>query len=207
MLNKLFKKVLLSCVCILGMAFVTSPVYADSLTTTMFDEGVEHIETVTAEEYFMAKSEATGIPYSILIKEAEDERHIERSGRATNTVYKKYYKTFTYSKNSNYKADIGGYFTLKGYGNYYDITECTSTFTRLSSAPSTCEWVDGRSHYSGLSASSCTLIGGGRFRQNYSIGVAIPNGFSVGGTGYVYSSDLDMRVTVTAAQLKSAQNV
>ncbi|MDD6186778.1 MAG: hypothetical protein PUB11_01820 [Oscillospiraceae bacterium] len=189
------KRATVAIIAILLFSILSLACFADARWIT----SDEKVETVTAEEYFAAKSEATGIPLGVLIEEENV------STRSTNSiVYKKYTKTFSYSLNSRYKADLGAYFTLEGSGNYYDITECGRVFTRLARGPATCEWLQDAAYSTGLSASSCTLIGGGRFRENYSVGGQIPQGFSVSSTMYVMSQDLNMRTTVTADQLKSA---
>ena len=162
----------------------------------------ECVKEISAEEYYLAKSEATGIPYDVLIAELPPQ-----SQANTEIHHKLYTKTFAYPESPGYKVCLLGYFTIQGYGNYYDITEVGYVSTRMAEDSVAGDWIQNAAYATSVSASGCTLIAGGQFKDTYSISITVPGGFSVGTDGYIYSSQFKIRADVTVEMLKGAAEI
>lgn len=148
------------------------------------------VQSVTAEEYYAAKSAETGIDYDIAAEESA-----MTAVPGISVVYKKYTQTFSHPKNSLYKASIGGYFALVGCGNYYEIKECCRAFTELAPSSAKGRWQQDAVFYADACASSRTLIGGGKFRR-------ADSKIYLNNSPYILEDDLNMHVAVTALRLK-----
>ena len=194
-MKKTLKRITAFCLCFLmifGMSFPANAIHIS-------DELKPIVKTLTFDEYISLKSKYTGIAKQILEQEELTKISVASS---SSYVYKQVEYVKPYTPNTDYAACLGGLFKLEGYGNYYDITECTP-FTNLAPGFSYASWSENYAETDNFSASSVTLLGSGKFIYNGSFGVA---GFTLINGSWVSQSH-NMSEVVTVDMLKSAPSV
>lgn len=181
------KRLFTLALCII-MAF-TMGMSAFAEGTPQWIEGETIVVDLTYEEFVEKTAELNEISEEEAIQLIDEMRRSTAPNGVTAYTdviehYQSVSKTFTYSKNSNYRAESVATLLLRGKGSYFQIEGVSGCATRIGAGTSTASWVQLYNNYHAtFPSSSIDFSGSGYFSDS----VTSSTGVSVGIEGFNYS--------------------